>query len=173
MVTWAEGEVRTDAGCCHFKGRVLPTDIFIWRETHMCIHAVLLHWSAGVLKGLESFPSVLVCEKALLEHLNLILTAFYISRSPNSCVINSSLTKATIKIWDTIHWAFDIDIVYTNKQPSHINNNFHPLPVICTNQFLQNSPCNTFYKNLCFQHCLAVANNFVPRVPIPATGTMN
>lgn len=83
VVTWAEGEVRTDAGCCHFKGRVLPTDIFIWRETHMCIHTLccctdqLVCWRGGII----SFCGCVW--KRFVKVLEFILTAFYITWSPD------------------------------------------------------------------------------------------
>ncbi len=63
----------------------------LFEERHMCIHTqssycVILLQISWCVKEAESFPSVVVCEKALLEHLNFILTTLYISWSPESCV---------------------------------------------------------------------------------------
>ncbi len=72
--------------------RMSPADwhLYLKRDTcastHSLSYCVILLQISWCVKEAESFPSVVVCEKALLEHLNFILTALYISWSPESCV---------------------------------------------------------------------------------------
>lgn len=59
----------------------------LFKERHMCIHThSLVRLISWCVEGAELFLSVVVCEEALVEHLNFILTTLYISWSHDSCV---------------------------------------------------------------------------------------